>query len=221
MISSTQTNHPLHAKSIADESQSRLAASCTRLRDAGLRITQPRIAIINVLISRAQPVSIEQIHTDLDSKSCDLVTVYRCLAAFEEIGLVRRSFFHNGTSLYQLNDSKEAVYHVVSKDTHDIRDLDIETSARLASAIAQVEDQLKAEGYKNVTHVLEFFAKSSATDVKRGFSGQAVMPAASSYWDCFRSIAASDYMSRPFGAAFLLLPVWGHGDLRTEGTEGL
>ena len=178
MIASTQTNHPLQGNvPTAGDAQARLDAACGRLREAGLRITQPRISIIRTLIAHSQPLSIEQIHAELNNKSCDLVTVYRCLGAFEEIGLVRRSFFHNGTSLYQLGDRKEAVYHVVAKDTHEIRDLDAETSARLAAAIKQVEEQLKAEGYDNVTHVLEFFAKAPAA-AERSRSGQVKIPAA-------------------------------------------
>lgn len=160
MIASTQTNHPLAASGETLDPHSRVETACARLREAGLRITQPRIAILGVLIARGQPLSIEQIHNDLRNRSCDLVTVYRCLAAFEEIGLVRRSFFHNGTSLYQLSDRKDTVYHVVSKDGSDIRSLDAETSARLAAAIKQVEEQLKAEGYSEVSHLLEFFAKA-------------------------------------------------------------
>lgn len=172
MIASTQTNHPLHSPTRADDAQGRLSAACTRLREAGLRITQPRIAIITALIARAKPVSIEQIHDDLDNKSCDLVTVYRCLAAFEDIGLVRRSFFHNGTSLYQLSDGQKTAYHIVSKDTQEIRDLDETTNARLADVIKQVEDQLKAEGYQNISHVLEFFANAPGGPASRATVGQ-------------------------------------------------
>jgi Fur family ferric uptake transcriptional regulator len=163
MIASTQTNHPLHGSGESLDPQKRVEISCERLREAGLRITQPRIAILGVLISRNQPVSIEQIHNELKNRSCDLVTVYRCLAAFEEIGLVRRSFFHNGTSLYQLADRKDNAYHVVSKSGGEIHALDLETSARLAATIQQVEDQLKAEGYTEVSHLLEFFAKAPAS----------------------------------------------------------
>lgn len=177
MIASTQTNHPLHVSGETNDPHARVEAACARLREAGLRITQPRIAILGVLIARGQPVSIEQIHGELRTRACDLVTVYRCLAAFEEIGLVRRSFFHNGTSLYQLSDRKDAVYHVVSKDNNEIRPLDSETSARLASALKQVEEQLKAEGFVDVSHVLEFFAKAPAAD--RALAGQARVPSAS------------------------------------------
>ncbi len=161
MIASTQTNHPLHGiTGSSSEPQARLEAACSRLRTAGLRITQPRIAILSVLIGREQPISIEQIHAELNTKSCDLVTVYRCLSAFEDIGLVRRSFFHNGTSLYMLGDRKETAYHIVSKETQDIRELDPDSSAQLAAAIKIVEEKLKAAGYENVSHVVEFFAKS-------------------------------------------------------------
>lgn len=176
MIASTQTNHPLAAGGESPDPHSRVETACARLREAGLRITQPRIAILGVLIARGQPLSIEQIHGELRNRSCDLVTVYRCLAAFEEIGLVRRSFFHNGTSLYQLSDRKEAAYHVVSKDGSEIRSLDTETSTRLAAAIKQVEDQLKAEGYTEVSHILEFFAK--APEVAANRAAQVKIPAA-------------------------------------------
>ncbi|MCU0791289.1 MAG: transcriptional repressor [Opitutaceae bacterium] len=178
MIASTQTNHPLHSSVPADDPQSRLNAACARLREAGLRITQPRIAIITALLKQAQPVSIEQIHEELDKQSCDLVTVYRCLAAFEEIGLVRRSFFHNGTSLYQLSDGRSVAYHIISKDTQEIRNLDEATSARLAEAIAQVETELKAAGYRNVSHVLEFFANPPVTSPVREGLGQKKLVAA-------------------------------------------
>jgi Fur family ferric uptake transcriptional regulator len=167
MIASTQTNHPLLTGGEILDPQKRVEAACARLREAGLRITQPRIAILGVLIARGQPVSIEQIHGELRNRSCDLVTVYRCLAAFEEIGLVRRSFFHNGTSLYQLSDRKDATYHVVAKDGEEIRNLDLETSSRLAQAIRVVEDQLRAEGYTEVSHLLEFFAKAPGQDRSR------------------------------------------------------
>jgi len=164
MISSSQTNHPLQGSDESAQPQARVESACARLREAGLRITQPRIAILGALIARGQPMSIEQIHGELRQRSCDLVTVYRCLAAFEEIGLVRRSFFHNGTSLYQLSDRKEPVYHVVSKDSGEIRPLPVGTSERLGELIKQVEEQLKVDGYGEISHVLEFFAKApSAT----------------------------------------------------------
>lgn len=158
MIASTQTNHPLAETTAAgSKAQAPLEQACARLKSSSLRITQPRIAILTALINRGQPTSIEQIHADLQDGSCDLVTVYRCLAAFEEIGLVRRSFYLNGTSLYQISLGEQQRYHVVCKSTNQVDEIQPEHAAELRQAILKIEDQLRAQGYENVSHVVEFF----------------------------------------------------------------
>lgn len=158
MIASTQTNHPLADATIGtNKAQAPLEQACARLKSAALRITQPRIAILTAMINRGQPTSIEQIHGDLEGGSCDLVTVYRCLAAFEEIGLVRRSFYLNGTSLYQINLGEQQRYHVVCKSTNRVDEIQPEHEAELRQSIQKIEDQLRAQGYENVSHVVEFF----------------------------------------------------------------
>jgi Fur family ferric uptake transcriptional regulator len=161
MIASTQTHHPLvEAKSTNVKAQSPLNTACARLRAAGLRITQPRIAILTALIKRGQPTTIEQIHDDLEKGSCDLVTVYRCLSAFEDIGLVRRSFYHNGTSLYALSLGDVHPYHVICRETNQVQAIDPQTTADLRRNVEQIEELLRSRGYDNVTHVVEFFGKA-------------------------------------------------------------
>lgn len=159
MIASTQTNHPLATVGGTENSDLPLEQVFAQLRNAGLRITQPRVAILTALLKREQPTSIDQIHGDLADGSCDLVTVYRCLAAFEEIGLVRRSFFHNGTSLYEISMDAGARYHIVSKKTREVRTLDPESTAELQAAVAKIETRLRDLGYTDVSHVVEFFAE--------------------------------------------------------------
>jgi Fur family transcriptional regulator, ferric uptake regulator len=161
MISSTQTNHPLNSASAATAG-SALEHACSRLKSAGLRITQPRISILNALIQRSEPATIEQIHLDLKGHACDLVTVYRCLAAFEELGLVRRCFFHNGTSLYQIQLTNEPVYHVVSKEGAILETVSPELAKELSAVIAKVEAELKGRGYTEVTNMAAFFASTGA-----------------------------------------------------------
>jgi Fur family ferric uptake transcriptional regulator len=159
MISSIQTNHPMTDYSTSSQpTGSALEQACSRLKSAGLRITQPRIAILNALIKRNEPATIEQIHLDLKDSACDLVTVYRCLAAFEELNLVRRCFFHNGTSLYQLQLTPESVYHVVSKEGSILETIPSELAAELSGVLAKVEADLKARGFSDVTHMAAFFA---------------------------------------------------------------
>ncbi len=160
MIASTQTNHPLVSGKSGGGVQSPITLACSHLKRAGLRITQPRIAILTALVKRGQPTSIEQIHGDLTPGSCDLVTVYRCLAAFEEIGLVRRSFYHNGTSLYHINLGENKSYHFVCKETNRVEEIDAETTAEVRRCVMQIEEVLKSKGYTEVTHMVEFFGKA-------------------------------------------------------------
>lgn len=156
MIASTQTNHPM---AMTPKSKTPIEIACSRLKEAGMRITQPRIAILNSLINRSVPANIEQIFADLPPDTCDLVTVYRCLAVFQEIGLVRLTYFHNGASAYQLTLTSDTVppYHVISKRDNDVHELDAESAAELRAVIHKIEDKLRAQGHEKVSHIVEFF----------------------------------------------------------------
>jgi Fur family transcriptional regulator, ferric uptake regulator len=159
MIASTQTNHPLAgAGKASSKTLSPVELATAKLKSAGLRITQPRLAILAALSKRAQPTSIEQLHEEVGAENCDLVTVYRCMAAFEEIGLVRRAFFHNGTALYEINLGQPTRYHVVCKTTNRVEELDAEISDDLRRAIEAVQEKLRQRGYAEVGHIVEFFA---------------------------------------------------------------
>ncbi len=159
MIASTQTNHPLaHVGTQTIGRDAPLEIACARLKSAGLRITQPRVAILKTLIEHAGPASIEQIHQGLNTNACDLVTVYRCLAAFENIGIVRRSFHHSGTSLYQIDRGDSTDYHLICKADNSIRPLSENAVARLTETVRRVEAELRAQGFTNVSHSVEFFA---------------------------------------------------------------
>jgi len=150
MIASTQSNHPLDSVKDFGRSANPLDLACARLKSAGLRITRPRIAILETLIRRDSPATIEQIHQDLASDACDLVTVYRCLAAFEELGLVRRCFFHNGTSLYEINLNDSQHHHIVCRSCGKVERVDV-------CLTDSIESMLRGRGYDQVTQMLEFF----------------------------------------------------------------
>lgn len=161
MIASTQTNHPLSGTGKpAPRVPSAVELATAKLKSAGLRITQPRIAILAALSRRAQPVSIEQLHADVGTANCDLVTVYRCVSAFQEVGVVRRAFFNNGTAMYELNLGGPARYHVVCKAGDTVEELDAELTRDLRQAIERVEENLRARGYSDVGHIVEFFGVS-------------------------------------------------------------
>ena len=162
MLASIQTNESEANVKAGAKPAEALEAACIQLKASGLRITRPRLAILEALIARSEPASIEQIHEMLRSAKCDLVTVYRCMSAFEDIQLVRRAFFLNGTCLYALNLGRPARYHVVCKQTRRIEEIDSATAAELARALSQVEERLRALGYADVGHMVEFVGTAPA-----------------------------------------------------------
>ncbi len=168
MIASTQTNSPLSGNGeVAGLPKSQIEIATARLKSAGLRVTQPRLAILAALCRHDQPTSIEQIHADVGAATCDLVTVYRCMAAFEKIGLVTRAFFHNGTALYKMSVGRLEQFHVVCKATNAVDELDPDTAAGLRQAIKAVKEKLEARGYTEVGHIVEFFGVAPALTSRR------------------------------------------------------
>lgn len=150
MISATQSNHPLAAIASQATAVSPLAEARARIRNAGMRITKPRIAIIESLLRHAGPISIERLHQDMGAKVCDLVTVYRCLSAFESLDMVRRSYLHNGTCLYELTIGSTRHYHIVCKACGNTERVDY-------FSVEGMESILKERGYAQVSHIVEFF----------------------------------------------------------------
>jgi len=164
MIASTQTNHPLTGVA-GEKDLSPVELACFKLKEAGLRITQPRVSILAALIKTGRPTSIDALHGELGANSCDIVTVYRCMAAFESIGLVRRAFLINGTSLYEINLGDPNRYHVVCRQTNKVEEIDEASVADLRRAVQVVEETLRARGFAEVGHIVEFFGKSPASRV--------------------------------------------------------
>ncbi|MFT3742258.1 MAG: ferric iron uptake transcriptional regulator [Gammaproteobacteria bacterium] len=75
------------------------------LTDAGLKITQPRVKILQVL-EQANPhhLSAEEVYKILLEAKEDvaLATVYRVLTQFEQAGIVKRLNFEGGHSVFEL-----------------------------------------------------------------------------------------------------------------------
>jgi Fur family ferric uptake transcriptional regulator len=79
----------------------------SQLRRAGLKITVPRLKILEILAgSQPRHMSAEDVYRRLiDSKEdIGLATVYRVLTQFESAGLVTRHHFEGGTAVFELNE---------------------------------------------------------------------------------------------------------------------
>ena len=78
------------------------------LRNAGLKVTLPRVKILQILENQAteRHLTAEQVYKILlsDDEEIGLATVYRVLTQFEAAGLVTRHHFEGGNSVFELSD---------------------------------------------------------------------------------------------------------------------
>ncbi len=75
------------------------------IKRAGLKITQPRVKILELLSnSREHHLSAEDIYKSLlaNGDEIGLATVYRVLTQFEAAGLVNRHHFEGGQAVFEL-----------------------------------------------------------------------------------------------------------------------
>ena len=85
------------------------------IRKAGLKVTLPRVKILELLESSAQRhVSAEDVYKILleNDEEIGLATVYRVLTQFEAAGLVTRHNFEGGHAVFEL-DRGEHHDHIV------------------------------------------------------------------------------------------------------------
>jgi Fur family transcriptional regulator, ferric uptake regulator len=155
VIASTQTNEPFSGTSSLQEEP--CDPIVDKLRQVELRNTRPRRAIIAALRKQTMPASVEQIHREIGVSNCDLVTVYRTMAMFEEVGLVRRSYRHDGTTTFELGASRPATYRVTCKISDTTEEIEPTIVAELREVIAQAEEKLRQMGYAEVGHFVQFF----------------------------------------------------------------
>jgi Fur family ferric uptake transcriptional regulator len=128
----------------------KLAAALDLLRASGQRLTKPRQAMLEVLTREHGPFSAEELHQRLADGMCDLVTVYRCLAAMEEISLVRRCDFGDGSYRYEYNTGEHHHHHLICRSCRKVETLELCVADSLERIVRQM-------GYANVGHTLEFF----------------------------------------------------------------
>jgi Fur family ferric uptake transcriptional regulator len=125
------------------------------LRRAGLKVTVPRLKILEIL-ENAEPhhLSAEDVYRNLmeSDESIGLATVYRVLTQFESAGLVERHNFDDG----------RAVYELASDEHHDhMVDMD---SGRVVEFIDERIEVLQREiaaryGYELVDHTMVLYVR--------------------------------------------------------------
>ena len=130
------------------------------LRKAGLKITLPRLKILEIFEkSRQRHLSAEDMYKELldSGEDIGLATVYRVLTQFEAAGLVTRHNFEGGHSVFELDDG-EHHDHMVCVETGEVIEFSNEEIEKLQHEMAE------AHGYELIDHNLVLYVKKKTAD---------------------------------------------------------
>lgn len=87
-----------------------------QIRNVGLRVTGPRLSVLNVLSSALTPLSHSEVAEKLADASVDRATVFRNLQDLVEVGLLKRSDLGDHVWRYELASGQGA--HPVDGHPH-------------------------------------------------------------------------------------------------------
>jgi Fur family ferric uptake transcriptional regulator len=116
------------------------------LRRAGLKVTLPRIKILEILgTATPRHMSAEDIYKHLleSHEDIGLATVYRVLTQFEAAGLVTRHHFEGTTAVFELNEGQHHD-HIVCLDCGKVEEfMDVGIEDRQRDVANRLEFEIK------------------------------------------------------------------------------
>ena len=124
------------------------------LKKAGLKVTLPRLRILELLEHDKGHLSAEEIYRKLveAGEEVGLATVYRVLTQFEQAGICIRHNFEEGHAIYELRPSHHHD-HMVCLETGDVIEFTDDTIEERQMMLA------KEKGYEIVDHSMVLYVK--------------------------------------------------------------
>jgi Fur family transcriptional regulator, ferric uptake regulator len=125
------------------------------LKSTGLKATLPRLKIMEIFQTGEQRhMTAEDVYRVLLNERTDigLATVYRVLTQFEQAGLITRSHFESGKSVYELNEGTHHD-HLVCLDCGRVEEFHDPEIEKRQTAVA------KAKGFALEEHALSLYAR--------------------------------------------------------------
>jgi Fur family ferric uptake transcriptional regulator len=109
------------------------------LKDHGFRLTPQREIVLEVMHQFKRPVSVEEIHEQVQkrSQSLDLVTIYRNLELLQQFGLVSSIETSGRQRLYEYLGSEEPHLHLVCRACGKIMPADLEIAGAMLAQLCQ------------------------------------------------------------------------------------
>jgi Fur family ferric uptake transcriptional regulator len=130
------------------------------LKSSGLKATLPRLKILEVFQrSQQRHMTAEDVYKLLLAEDADigLATVYRVLMQFEQAGLLSRSHFESGKSVFELNEGKhhDHLLCLTCGRVEEFYDAEIEARQRLVA---------EQRGFALQEHALSLYAVCTKAD---------------------------------------------------------
>ncbi len=126
-----------------------------KLKQAGLKVTVPRLKVLDVLESaELHHLSAEDVYKELlrIDESIGITTIYRVLTQFENAGLVERHNFDDGHAVYEIAP-KAHHDHMVDVDNGEVTEFVEESIETLQREIAA------KHGYELVHHEMVLYVR--------------------------------------------------------------
>ena len=123
------------------------------LRNAGYRITMPRIQVIRALADATTALSAYAIHERILSSGgrIDVVSVYRILSTLQQVGLIHHIGIVDGYFPCRMADCpNKRTLVLVAEDTKNVYELPLSQSA-----VAEIEAAASSAGYNADTIKIE------------------------------------------------------------------
>jgi Fur family transcriptional regulator, ferric uptake regulator len=127
------------------------------LRDAGVRVTRQRAALLAVLARAADHPDAVELHrrAEPEAPGLSLSTVYRTLAALEGQGVIRKHQFEGPSARFEHADADHHD-HMIDVDSGEVVEF---CSDRIERLQAEIAAEL---GYEIVHHRLELYVRRKA-----------------------------------------------------------
>ena len=129
-------------------------------RDMGLRMTEQRRVVAQVLSEASDHPDVEQVYqraVGLDSH-ISIATVYRTVRLFEEAKIIERHDFGDGRARFEETSLKQHHHHLIDLKTGDVIEFENDGLERLRKEIA------RSLGYELVGDRLELYGIAIGSD---------------------------------------------------------
>ena len=125
---------------------------CGRIQQGKRRATQQRKRLWEVMRALEKPAKIEAIYKEhYKALECDLVTLYRNLEFFLEIGIVKKREYGERAARYDYIGGTTQKHYIMVKSTGELHELQAEPIKQVEEQLKEIARKVTEQGYRGVS----------------------------------------------------------------------